>query len=82
MRLFSRRSQRYVLAMVAGFAFCIPALAEGPGWSGNSVVKKLVVTADGGRTGTEITADYCVCTIPPMVLSRIVREPGIISRPP
>jgi monoamine oxidase len=32
---------------------------------------RAVVTSDGGRTGTEISADYCVCTIPPMVLSKI-----------
>lgn len=32
---------------------------------------RVVITEDGGRTGTEISADYCVCTIPPMVLSKI-----------
>jgi monoamine oxidase len=32
---------------------------------------RVTVTDDGGRTGTEITADYCVCTIPPPVLARI-----------
>ena len=31
-----------------------------------------VVVADAqGSGGTEITADYCICTIPPMVLSKI-----------
>ena len=29
-------------------AFSIPAAAEGPGWTANSTVKKLVVTSDGG----------------------------------
>jgi monoamine oxidase len=32
---------------------------------------RVVVTDDAGQTGTEIAADYCVCTIPPMVLSKI-----------
>ena len=30
-----------------------------------------VVVADEHGAGTEITADYCICTIPPMVLSKI-----------
>ena len=30
-----------------------------------------MVTDDSGRSGTEISADYCICTIPPMVLSKI-----------
>lgn len=29
-------------------AFSLPVAAEGPGWSANSTVRKLVVTADGG----------------------------------
>jgi monoamine oxidase len=32
---------------------------------------RVVVTDDGGATGTEISADYCICTIPPMVLAKI-----------
>ncbi|MEO8251625.1 MAG: flavin monoamine oxidase family protein [Chloroflexota bacterium] len=32
---------------------------------------RVVVTGDGGRSGTEIVADYCICTIPPMVLAKI-----------
>jgi len=32
---------------------------------------RVVVTSDAGRSGTEITADFCICTIPPTVLSRI-----------
>ncbi len=32
---------------------------------------RIVVTDDGGRTGSEISADYCICTIPPMVLAKI-----------
>lgn len=32
---------------------------------------RVVVTDDSGRSGVEISADYCVCTIPPMVLSKI-----------
>lgn len=35
-------------AVVAGMAFSMPAAAEGPGWTNNSTVKKLVVTIDGG----------------------------------
>src|SRR6266550_5466443 len=35
---------------------------------------RVVVTDDSGRTGTQITADYCICTIPPMVLSRIPND--------
>jgi monoamine oxidase len=34
-------------------------------------VVRVIVTDDGGRSGTEISADYCICTIPPMVLSKI-----------
>jgi monoamine oxidase len=32
---------------------------------------RAIVTDDDGRSGTEIRADFCVCTIPPMVLSKI-----------
>jgi len=32
---------------------------------------RVIVTDDAGRSGTEISADYCICTIPPMVLSKI-----------
>lgn len=32
---------------------------------------RVVVTDDSGSSGTEISADYCICTIPPMVLSKI-----------
>lgn len=32
---------------------------------------RVVVTDDAGRSGTEISADYCICTIPPMVLAKI-----------
>jgi monoamine oxidase len=32
---------------------------------------RVIVTDDGGHTGTEITADFCICTIPPMVLAKI-----------
>jgi monoamine oxidase len=32
---------------------------------------RVIVTDDGGRSGTEITADYCICTIPPMVLAKV-----------
>ncbi|MDN2711882.1 hypothetical protein O0880_20875 [Janthinobacterium sp. SUN118] len=38
----------YLLALAAGLAFSMPVAAEGPGWSSNSVVKKLIVTRDGG----------------------------------
>jgi monoamine oxidase len=37
----------------------------------NDAGVRVVVTNDGGRSGEEISADYCVCTIPPMVLSKI-----------
>ena len=32
---------------------------------------RVVVADEHGGGGTEITADYCICTIPPMVLSKI-----------
>lgn len=32
---------------------------------------RVVMTDDAGRSGTEVSADYCICTIPPMVLSKI-----------
>jgi monoamine oxidase len=32
---------------------------------------RVVVADEQGGSGTEITADYCICTIPPMVLSKI-----------
>ena len=35
-------------ALLVLFAFSTGASAEGPGWTANSTVKKLVVTADGG----------------------------------
>jgi monoamine oxidase len=35
---------------------------------------RVIVAENEGRDGTEITADYCVCTIPPSVLSKIVNN--------
>ena len=48
MTSFFRPVHGCVLALVAGLALSLPAAAEGPGWSSNSVVKKLVITGDGG----------------------------------
>src|SRR5207247_2640281 len=31
----------------------------------------VTITADAGKTATQISADFCVCTIPPMGLSKI-----------
>lgn len=47
MHKFSR-VHAYCLATVAALAFCLPAAAEGPGWSSNATIKKLVITGDGG----------------------------------
>ncbi|MEJ7804688.1 MAG: hypothetical protein WKG03_02040 [Telluria sp.] len=44
----SRRIQTLFLVMMSALAFCLPAAAEGPGWSSNATVKKLVITGDGG----------------------------------
>jgi monoamine oxidase len=35
---------------------------------------KVIVADRDGRNGTEITADYVICTIPPMVLSKITNN--------
>src|SRR5207249_4032225 len=32
---------------------------------------EVTVTPDGGKTATQISADFCICTIPPMVLSKV-----------
>lgn len=35
-------------AVVVAGSICVPAFADGPGWTANSTIVKLVVTADGG----------------------------------
>ena len=37
----------------------------------NDAGVRVIVTNDAGRSGEEISAEYCVCTIPPMVLSKV-----------
>ena len=51
MRFGSRQTLARYLSGILGasiFALGTPALADGPGWTANSIVKKLVVTSDGG----------------------------------
>ena len=42
------RSFRLAAAVTLGMAFSLPVAAEGPGWSPNSTVLKIVTTYDGG----------------------------------
>lgn len=46
--LDSVRSCMLAVAIATGLTFPMPAAADGPGWTVNSTVKKLVVTIDGG----------------------------------
>ncbi|MCX7112776.1 MAG: hypothetical protein NTX45_22175 [Proteobacteria bacterium] len=48
MKSYFRPVPAYLLAIAAGMAFSMTAAAQGPGWTANSTVKKLVVTYDGG----------------------------------
>jgi hypothetical protein len=47
-RSISIRRRFLVAAMLLSLSIPVPVLAEGPGWTANSTVKRLVVTADGG----------------------------------
>ena len=46
-RLRGLRTSALIVALLAA-ACALPAVAAGPGWTGNSTVKKLVITVDGG----------------------------------
>jgi len=67
-----------VLAMLLVLA--APALAQGPGWTANSVVTKLVVTADGGinvRLSPELTNCVSNSGYGPVFASVYPTHPGI-----
>jgi len=43
-----KRSHLLAATATLGMTFALPVAAEGPGWSANSTVQKIVDTADGG----------------------------------
>ena len=50
-----------LLIALASLAIASPATAEGPGWTTNSMVVKLVVTSDGG-VNVRLSPDLTACT--------------------
>src|SRR5207245_7655718 len=46
-RLRGPRTMPLIVALLAA-AYALPAVADGPGWTTNLTVKKLVITSDGG----------------------------------
>lgn len=49
-----------VAAIAAVIAWALPAFAQGPGWSANSTIVKLVVTLDGG-VNVRLSPDLTGC---------------------
>ncbi len=50
-----------IISLVVGGLFAVCALADGPGWTGNVKVTKLVVTMNGG-INVRVTPELVGCT--------------------